>query len=298
MNDARNPASFLSSNGRGDGLPPHVTETVAGLTAGTISTLALHPLDLVKTRLQGNLAGFYRGLTPNLIGNSVSWGLYFFWYDQIKDYLRTVRGTSSGLGSMDYFIASGASGVITSSLTNPIWVIKTRMLSSGANAPGAYASFVSGIRSIYRAEGIVGFYRGFVPALFGVSHGALQFMAYERLKHFRSQMTHSNASKQTKNSGTRILDNVDYLLSSSLSKIFAGCITYPYQVLRSRLQMYDAEKTYRGLIDAVIQIWKKEHIRGFYKGLVPNLVRVLPNTCVTFLVYENTKRWLADCKMD
>ena len=30
-----------------------VVETIAGFTAGVISTLCLHPLDLIKTRLQG-----------------------------------------------------------------------------------------------------------------------------------------------------------------------------------------------------------------------------------------------------
>ncbi|KAI5281200.1 hypothetical protein KEM54_003364 [Ascosphaera aggregata] len=323
------------TTGNSTGLPPSIVETVAGLTAGSVSTLALHPLDIVKVRLQvdhlrashlgntfhvardiflneGRIAGFYRGLTPNLIGNSISWGLYFFWYDRIKDGLHSIHGESvaaaqGGLGSMDFFLASGISGVLTSSLTNPIWVIKTRMLMTGANAPGAYASFISGVRSIYRQDGILGFYRGFIPALFGVSHGALQFMAYERLKQFRSRMsripipshessattTATATTSTTITTTTRILDNADYLLSSTLSKIFAGCITYPYQLLRSRLQAYNADKMYRDLIDAVVQIWQKEHIRGFYKGLVPNLVRVLPSTCVTFLVYENTKSYLS-----
>lgn len=38
---------------RQDGLSPSLVETVAGFTAGIVSTLSLHPLDLIKTRLQG-----------------------------------------------------------------------------------------------------------------------------------------------------------------------------------------------------------------------------------------------------
>ena len=36
-----------------DGLSPSFVETIAGFTAGIVSTLCLHPLDLIKTRLQG-----------------------------------------------------------------------------------------------------------------------------------------------------------------------------------------------------------------------------------------------------
>lgn len=54
MNDVT-PSSFftaLTASGGGK-LPPPIVETVAGLTAGTVSTLVLHPLDLIKVRLQG-----------------------------------------------------------------------------------------------------------------------------------------------------------------------------------------------------------------------------------------------------
>ena len=186
-------------------------------------------------------------------------------------------------------------GGLTILATNPIWVIKTRMLSTGSHVPGAYKSFTSGARQIFETEGVIGFYRGLIPALFGVSHGALQFMAYERLKAYRARAKGSGFSV----SGDRghfgrneSLGNIDYFVLSTISKSFAGCVTYPYQVLRSRLQTYDAHLVYRGAIDAISQIWGKEGIAGFYKGLVPNVLRVLPGTWVTFLVYENVKSHL------
>ncbi|KAL1980578.1 hypothetical protein VTN96DRAFT_3946 [Rasamsonia emersonii] len=296
-----------------------LVETVAGFTAGVISTLCLHPLDLIKTRLQvdrvspsrlgssfrvireiyrteGGITAFYRGLTPNLVGNSTSWAVYFLFYGKIKDTIRNTRTfDKDGLGASEYFLASGAAGLLTAILTNPIWVIKTRMLSTGSRTPGAYPSFVSGARQILTSEGVAGFYRGLVPALFGVSHGAFQFMAYEQLKAYRSKSTwarNAPASATPGGGADRELGNLDLLIISSLSKVFAGCITYPYQVLRTRLQAYDAALVYRGVWDATRKIWHNEGVGGFYKGLGPNLLRVLPNTWVTFLVYENTRRYL------
>jgi solute carrier family 25 folate transporter 32 len=107
-----------------------------------------------------------------------------------------------------------------------------------------------------RTEGLKGFWRGLLPSLFGISHGAVQFAAYEQLKNRR----------RAQRGSTGTLSNWDYLLLSGSSKIFAGSVTYPYQVVRVRLQTYDAESTYRGARDAVVQIWTKEGVRGFYKG--------------------------------
>ena len=174
-------------------------------------------------------------------------------------------------------------GAFTAACSNPIWVIKTRMLSTSAGASGAYKSSYDGLRQIYRADGLKGFYRGFLPSLFGVAHGALQFMAYEKSKQHRLQQLKHTRDK---------LSSMDFIVLSAISKLIAGSATYPYQVIRSRLQIYEAEKTYRGVLDVILQVLKNEGIGGFYKGLVPNLVRILPSTCVTFLVYETTKQSL------
>lgn len=175
-------------------------------------------------------------------------------------------------------------GALTAVITNPIWVVKTRMLSTSSSHPGAYSSVLNGTRQIYVTDGIAGFYRGLVPSLFGVSHGALQFMAYEQLKIYRGS---SNPRLRQE------LSAFDFLVLSGLAKIFAGSATYPYQVVRARLQAYDADKTYKSARDVLVQVWRQEGISGFYKGLGPNLLRVLPSTWVTFLVYEKTKLYLS-----
>lgn len=171
-------------------------------------------------------------------------------------------------------------GGLTAICTNPIWVIKTRMLSTSSKHPRAYSSVADGARHIFRSEGLHGFYRGLLPSLLGVSHGALHFMVYEKLKLSRRKRLQ------------RDLSSTDFLILSGLSKVFAGSVTYPYQVVRARLQMYDSGKIYNGAKDVIMKVWREEGMKGFYKGLAPNLLRVLPSTWVTFLVYEKSKMFL------
>jgi solute carrier family 25 (mitochondrial folate transporter), member 32 len=147
-----------------------------------------------------------------------------------------------------------------------------------------------GVRAIWRDEGVRGFWRGMVPGLIGVSHGAVQIACYEKVKEWRR---HGDAGMgEEGGQGQRELGNADFLLASATSKVAAGVVTYPCQVIRVRLQGYEAETTYRGAWDAVVQTWTREGVRGFYKGLAPSIVRVLPSTCVTFLVYENVRWYL------
>lgn len=79
-------------------------------------------------------------------------------------------------------------------------------------------------------------------------------------------------------------------MMAAISKIFAVVATYPYQVVRARLQ--DQHNTYSGVFDVIHRTWRKEGVHGFYKGIIPNVIRVTPACCITFVVYENVSGFL------
>ena len=48
----------------------------------------------------------------------------------------------------------------------------------------------------------------------------------------------------------------------------------------------------RGAIDVIERTWRKESWRGFYRGLVPNLVKVVPAVSLSYITYEQVKKFL------
>jgi solute carrier family 25 folate transporter 32 len=262
-------------------------QALAGFTAGAVSTVALHPLDLLKTKLQVNeqsfrqlipimksitrtsgIFGFYRGLSPNFVGATSSWGMYFFWYALLKDAIQKEK-----LGPLEHLMASGTAGLLTAIVTNPIWVVKTRMFTQSANDVDRYRGVFHGLGQLYKSEGFKGYYRGIVPAMIGVSHGALQFMSYEYMKQHHPVQNQST---------------LEYITMACISKTFATVCTYPYQVLKSRMQTQEKYllQEYGSVSSTVQTIYKNEGLKGYYKGMGVNIIRVLPGTCITFAVYE------------
>lgn len=136
---------------KGANISPSLVESVAGFSAGVVSCLTVHPLDLLKNRLQrmyppsllrkdnpdrllvntqaasrpgdsfrifrhvvrdeGGIRALYRGLWPNMLGNSLGWGLYFVFYRNLKDLMQARRGHGEYLSSAEFFSASIVAGL-------------------------------------------------------------------------------------------------------------------------------------------------------------------------------------------
>jgi len=115
-------------------ISPSVVESTAGFSAGVVSCLTVHPLDLLKNRLQlntqtrsrrgdsfrifrdvvrheGGVRALYRGLWPNMLGNSLGWGLYFLFYRNAKDLLQARKRTGEYLSSAEFFGAAIVAGM-------------------------------------------------------------------------------------------------------------------------------------------------------------------------------------------
>lgn len=141
---------------------------------------------------------------------------------------------------------------------------------------------------IYKAEGVRGLYRGSLLALVGVSNGSIQFATYEELKRRRVEAKRRRfaAIGREWQPEDEKLTNTEYILTSGGSKFVAIALTYPYQVVRARIQ--NAAPSEGLTIPKVIRnTYQQEGLRAFYKGLGTNAIRILPGTCTTFVVYEN-----------
>ena len=85
----------------------------------------------------------------------------------------------------------------------------------------------------------------------------------------------------------------------------ASTATYPLQVIKARMQQrsdaleLNAEgeikavrRNYSGMLDTARQMHAREGMSGFFKGMIPNTIRVIPGAAITFVVYEAVTDWL------
>ncbi|CAN6309468.1 unnamed protein product [Urochloa humidicola] len=286
----------------------------AGAAAGFTTVAALHPLDVVRTRFQVSggrgwsevppyrntahavytiarsegLRGLYAGFYPAVLGSTVSWGLYFFFYNRAKQ--RYLERKDGQLHPVEHLISAAEAGALVSLFTNPIWLVKTRLqLQTPKHHTSGYSGFSDALRTILKEEGFLALYRGIGPGLLLVTHGAIQFTAYEELRKAMI-FVKSRQTRTANGGGEESLNSIDFAALGAGSKVAAILLTYPYQVIRARLQQRpgsDGTPKYLNSWHVVKETAKFEGVRGFYRGITSNLLKNLPAASLTFVVYEN-----------
>jgi len=223
-----------------------------------------------------------------------------------------VQETSPWVHVLAAASASGASNTVT----NPIWLVKTRIqlqagsigsrglatatagtATAGTANNASYLSYPDAISRIYKEEGLAGFFKGLAASYWGISEAIVQFVVYERLKshlknrHVAEQRAQGN---QDPNLDEVSLKMYEYFGSAAIGKLIASTITYPHEVVRTRMReerTKGADRMYRGMIQSLILIAKQEGRRGLYAGMMVHLMRVVPNTAIMFVTYETSVRF-------
>lgn len=312
---------------------------LAGAGGGIIAQLITYPLQTVNTRQQterdlkkekrklGTIEQMcqvvkhegwerlYGGLTPSLVGTAASQGVYYYFYQIFRNKAeaaaleRMKRGIGDGsVGMFSSLVVAAFAGCVNVLLTNPIWVVVTRMqthkkvekksqpgqtqsitldeaIPTAAAEPPPYGT-VRAIQEVYDEAGVLGFWKGLFPTLIMVSNPSIQFMLYETmLKKLKKRRASSN-------NGVTALE---IFLLGALAKLGATVVTYPLLVVKSRLQAKqvttgDKRHHYKGTYDAFLKMIQYEGFNGFYKGMRTKIAQSVLAAAVLFMVKEELVR--------
>lgn len=256
--------------------------------------------------------GLWTGLSPNLMGNTIAWGLYFLGYNEMKLLIQKGGDTYYGkrdtkpLKFVENLFAASVSGVGVLACTNPLWVVKTRMclqgsVSSQPTTPYHYKGVWDGMQRIYALEGLRGLYKGFGVGMLGASQGAIQLALYEELKLSYWYFKLAGGGEKYGGSTESAMDAAAFSptetsVLSGTAKILAAVSTYPLHLIRSRLQDLRPDSVrYSSTWMCVRDTWKVEGLVGFYRGLLLHVFKVTPQAIIVFVTYEEmlkvTKRF-------
>ncbi|KAF8408528.1 hypothetical protein HHK36_007684 [Tetracentron sinense] len=289
-----------------EGISKHVHASkylIAGGLAGATSRTATAPLDRLKVILQvqtthahimpalkdiwreGGFLGFFRGNGLNVIKVAPESAIKFYAYEMFKNFIAKGKGEGKGdIGTAERLVAGGMAGAVAQTAIYPMDLVKTR-LQTYAFEGGKVPNLGVLSKDILVQEGPRAFYRGLIPSLLGIiPYAGIDLAAYETLKDMsKSYILHDSEPGPLVQLGCGTI-------SGGLG---ATCV-YPLQVIRTRMQAQrsNTATAYKGMSDVFWRTLQREGFRGFYKGLFPNLLKVVPCASITYLVYEMMKKSL------
>ncbi|XP_032527784.1 calcium-binding mitochondrial carrier protein SCaMC-2 isoform X3 [Danaus plexippus] len=271
---------------------------LAGGIAGAVSRTCTAPLDRLKVFLQvnptrenmakclakmineGGIGGLWRGNGINVIKIAPESALKFAAYEQVK---RLIKGEKNPLEIYERFLAGASAGAISQTVIYPLEVLKTRL---ALRKTGQYSGIVDAAKKIYAREGLKCFYKGYIPNILGiVPYAGIDLAVYETLKKKYINKYQTNNEQP----GMLLL-----LACGSTSCTLGQVCSYPLALVRTRLQAQEkaakgAEGTMRGAFREIVQ---REGLRGLYRGITPNFIKVIPAVSISYVVYEYASRSL------
>lgn len=189
-------------------------------------------------------------------------------------------------------IAGGFAGMASQFAVYPLDTLKFRMQCETVSG-GLHGNklIIATAQKMWTKNGIKPFYKGVTAGLLGIfPYSAIDLGTFDYLK---KRITKYNIE-------TRGLHEDDAPPTGAITAAIGGfsgalgaSIVYPINVLRTRLQSQGTvlhPPTYDGFVDVTMKTIKGEGFKGLFKGLIPNLVKVVPSVSITYVVYEHCKK--------
>lgn len=179
----------------------------------------------------------FKGLAPNLIGVVPARSINFFVVGNGKRIIAEY-GNNGEESAWVVLCAAALAGVVTSTVTNPIWLIKTRLQldknvveKTGGTAVRKYKNSWDCIKQVVRQEGFRGLYKGMSASYLGVTESTFQWVLYEQMKKGLARREERIVqSGQPKNLWDNVIGWMGNVGAAGSAKFVAALATYPHEV--------------------------------------------------------------------
>mmetsp|Transcript_15476 Transcript_15476/g.33576 ORF Transcript_15476/g.33576 Transcript_15476/m.33576 type:complete len:311 (-) Transcript_15476:1366-2298(-) len=272
----------------------------AGSIGGVAEAACLQPMDVIKTRLQLDQTGKYKGIvgTGQTIikeeGVRALWkGLtpfathltlkYALRMGSNSVYQNLLRDQDGKLTSGKRLLAGMMAGVTEALvIVTPFEVVKIRLQQQKGLSKELlrYKGPVHCAVTTLREDGIRGLWSGATPTV--MRNGTNQMCLFWA-KHNMDAMLwdkHDGDGKQ--------LSPVQSMTSGFLAACLGPFATGPFDVAKTRMmaQTKAGGIKYTGFFDALIKIPREEGIMAMWKGLLPRLLRIPPGQAIVWAVSD------------
>ena len=220
-------------------------------------------------------------------------------------------------------LCGGVAGAFSKSCTAPLARITIlRQLQSTGQVPGwvpgANQGILRALSKIAREEGVRALWKGNgVTVIHRLPYSSINFYAYENIMDWLegegtfakdggrstrrrddgrgAESTKTDEADANRRGGVGLGWDVSRRLFAGGSAGMIACaLTYPLDLVRTRLAAQTTTRHYDGLVNALFVIGRDEGARGLYRGLAPTLTGVGPNLAINFAAYETFRRFASD----
>ncbi|ORY83515.1 mitochondrial carrier domain-containing protein [Leucosporidium creatinivorum] len=241
----------------------------------------------------GGVKAFWTGNGLNVIKIFPESAIKFLSYESAKrvfaEYWDHVPDQTM-ISNSSRFVAGGIGGVVSQFVIYPIETLKTRVMSSTGGELKGNTLIVKTAADMWKNGGIRLYFRGLPAGLIGVfPYSAIDMSTFEGIKLAYTKW----AGEEPGIPGS--------LAFGALSGGVGATSVYPLNLVRTRLQAQGTPahpQTYTGVRDAAMKCYLREGWRGFYKGLTPTLVKVVPAVAISYAVYDASKKVLFGHEQD
>ena len=297
---------------------------ISGLASGLSSAVLLQPVDLLKTRVQQSrshdflpvlksilsspnpVAGLWRGTVPSSLRTGFGSALYFTTLSSLRQLvdnsaaLRTKQGTNVAdgltrdtsqlsssvlpkLSNTQNLLTGATARLLAGFILMPMTVIKVRYESDLY----AYRSIADASKTIFRSEGLRGFFSGFgATAVRDAPYAGLYVVFYEA-----SKTKLSRTLSMTTDLGSGLVSLPSSTATASVNAtsgvIAAGlatAITNPFDAVKTRLQLVPSK--YGNAFGAAKVMLQEEGWKCFFDGLGLRMGRKAFSSALAWTVYE------------